>query len=185
MRGTNTLTGERMTRHLWTDSSPNGDTVQVARQNMITLLFAIDHPSILTINSITQRKVGAERAYALITVAPDPHDLAAERLKKLQPHERPLAWINLACSIASALDYLHNTLKIPHGGVFPNNIRLSDDGVAKLVDFGLARTKGDLEALRSEKAPQQGVSSEDILRFTSHRARARFVKSVIPMFLTI
>ncbi|KAF8313229.1 hypothetical protein DL93DRAFT_2228596 [Clavulina sp. PMI_390] len=111
-------------------------------------------------------------------IAADPLDFAVDALRKLEPRERPLAWIDIACSIASALHYLHNALGIPHGGIDMNSIRISSDGAAKLFDPGLARTEGDLKSLREKNPSWRAVSSQDILKFTSGRSGARFIKDM-------
>jgi tetratricopeptide (TPR) repeat protein len=66
----------------------------------------------------------------------------------------PLAgpWPRVACNIvlqvASALHHAHER-GVLHRDVKPSNIVIGTDGRARLLDFGLARTDGDLEITRS------------------------------------
>ena len=62
----------------------------------------------------------------------------------------------LIADIAEALDYAHNQ-DVVHGDVKPANILLTEDGVAKLSDFGL------LKAVESS-----GVTSADLTRGTPY-----------------
>ncbi|MDI6828756.1 MAG: serine/threonine-protein kinase, partial [Armatimonadota bacterium] len=59
------------------------------------------------------------------------------RQQKLPPEEA----LNIAIQICDALDFAHRN-HIVHRDIKPANILLSEDGVAKIVDFGLAEILG-------------------------------------------
>ena len=63
------------------------------------------------------------------------------------PLEQCSEWI---VTIASALDYAHESA-ILHRDIKPQNLLISEDGVLKIADFGLARTSG---------IPSKGYSPE-------------------------
>jgi eukaryotic-like serine/threonine-protein kinase len=49
--------------------------------------------------------------------------------------------LHIALDVARALEYIH-TLKIIHRDIKPENIHISDTGVVKLMDFGIAKAEG-------------------------------------------
>ena len=49
--------------------------------------------------------------------------------------------LNIALDIARALEYIH-TVKIVHRDIKPENVHISDTGVVKLMDFGIAKAEG-------------------------------------------
>ncbi|KAF8313251.1 hypothetical protein DL93DRAFT_1185657 [Clavulina sp. PMI_390] len=165
---------EITTHHSWTSRFDDELHIQIARQNMVTLLFVVNHPSILTASRIIQ--TSSDYGWTLTAIAPEPCKPAHKTFKELKPYERPLAWAAVACSIASAVDYFHRSIQIPHGSIGPDNIRFSSNGVAKLFDIGVARTQADLAALRQGSSSEQDVAPQDILKVTSSRTRDRFIQ---------
>jgi len=49
--------------------------------------------------------------------------------------------LHIALDVARALEYIH-TLKIVHRDIKPENVHISDTGVVKLMDFGIAKAEG-------------------------------------------
>jgi len=49
--------------------------------------------------------------------------------------------LRIALDVARALEYIH-TLKIVHRDIKPENVHISDTGVVKLMDFGIAKGEG-------------------------------------------
>ena len=49
--------------------------------------------------------------------------------------------LQIALDVARALEYIH-TLKIVHRDIKPENVHISDTGVVKLMDFGIAKAEG-------------------------------------------
>jgi eukaryotic-like serine/threonine-protein kinase len=49
--------------------------------------------------------------------------------------------LHIALDVARALEYIH-TLKIVHRDIKPENVHISDTGVVKLMDFGIAKGEG-------------------------------------------
>jgi serine/threonine-protein kinase len=83
--------------------------------------------------------------------------------------------IQIAIDIASALDHAHNAGFI-HRDVKPKNIMITDDGIAKLADMGLARAVSDVEAAQAEQGKAFGtpyyISPEQIRGDATVDARA-------------
>ncbi|CDY36706.1 BnaC02g31270D [Brassica napus] len=70
--------------------------------------------------------------------------------------------VNVAIDIASALDYLHNDCEVHvvHCDLKPSNILLTEDMVAKVGDFGLARVLFDA----SDDRHHASISSTHVLK---------------------
>ncbi len=64
--------------------------------------------------------------------------------------------LDLAIQIARALSHAHNAGLI-HRDIKPKNIMITNDGVAKLADMGLARMQSDPEAAEAERGKAFGT----------------------------
>ncbi len=88
--------------------------------------------------------------------------------------------IRVICDVAAGLHYAHNAtdadgepIGLVHRDISPNNILISSEGVAKLLDFGVAKSRGRLSSTLagtvkgkfSHMAPEQARSEE-----VDHRA---------------
>ena len=112
-----------------------GDSGRMARfQREAKVLASLNHPNIAAIYGVEDR--------ALVMELVEGQDLRGPL---------PLATaLNYAAQIAGALDAAHEK-GIVHRDLKPANIRITPDGVVKILDFGLA--KATLPADDSEGAP--------------------------------
>ncbi len=78
--------------------------------------------------------------------------LTGNTLRDLIRNGRPLPVdqaLNILLQVARALDYAHR-MGMVHRSVKPDNIMVTDDGLVKVTDFGIARAANDL--LRTQKS---------------------------------
>ncbi len=97
----------------------------------------MSHPGIVTVYDISEDEAGhLYLVMEYVEGTPLDHLLspAAERLPLLQV-------LDIAIQVAHALDYAHRQ-GVVHRDVKPANILVSRDGVAKIVDFGIAKLSG-------------------------------------------
>ena len=67
--------------------------------------------------------------------------IKGKTLKQIITEEGVLPWkwsINIAMQIASALEMAHKN-NIIHRDIKPHNIIITEDGIAKVTDFGIAK----------------------------------------------
>ncbi len=116
--------------------SLSGDPEVVARfLSEARIAASLQHPSIVTIYEAGEVQ---GQAYIVMEYV-DGDDLTA-LLRQSAPLPTKQAFLLLS-QIAAALDYAHSK-EIIHRDIKPGNILVTKDGVAKLMDFGIARVVG-------------------------------------------
>lgn len=123
------------------DPSLSEETLDQTRAQFLreaTVLARLDHPNLPKVSDFFSE---GESDYLVMDFVPG-GDLRALMMEAKQADEflqetEVLAW---AAQIASALSYLHSQQPpILHRDVKPSNLKLTPNGVVKLVDFGLVK----------------------------------------------
>ncbi|MGA2000087.1 MAG: protein kinase [Terriglobales bacterium] len=93
---------------------------------------ALDHPNIATVHAVEE----AEDGRLFIVMAYYEGETLAEKMRggPLQPAKA----INIASQVARGLQHAH-THGVVHRDIKPSNVIMTSEGMAKIVDFGLAR----------------------------------------------
>ena len=111
------------------------DGERVARfEREAKVLASLNHPHIAAIYGLDE----ADGVRALVMELVEGEDLAERLTRGRVPPEEALP---IAKQIAEALEAAHE-LGIIHRDLKPGNIRIRDDGTAKVLDFGLAKAPG-------------------------------------------
>ena len=95
---------------------------------------ALTHPNIVSIFD-----VGHEEENNLYYIVMEL--IKGKTLKEIIDKDKKISWkwaVNIAIQIASALELAHKT-GIIHRDIKPHNIIITEDGVAKVTDFGIAK----------------------------------------------
>ena len=117
------------------------DVIQQTREQFkreATVLARLDHPNLPKVSDFFS---DADEDYLVMDYVPgkDLRTLMQEEKKKGKFLEERVV-LNWASQIADALMYLHNqTPIILHRDIKPSNIKLTPNGIIKLVDFGLVK----------------------------------------------
>ena len=107
-------------------------------QREATILARLDHPNLPKVSDFFSIK---DRDYLVMDYVPG-KDLREIMMEARQqgafiPEEKVLDWAN---QLASALNYLHSQEHpILHRDIKPSNLKLTPNGLVKLVDFGLVK----------------------------------------------
>ena len=121
-------------------SLPDDVTEQSRKQfkREATVLARLDHPNLPKVSDFFSDE---DRDYLVMDYVPgkDLRELMLEKKKKgMYLTERIV--LNWASQISDALIYLHNQSPvILHRDIKPSNIKLTPNGIIKLVDFGLVK----------------------------------------------
>lgn len=122
----------------------------------------LTHPNIVSIYD-----VGVENNIYFIVM----ELIQGKTLKEIIIEERgPLPWkwsVNVAIQIASALDMAHKN-NIIHRDIKPHNIIITEDGIAKVTDFGIAK------AVSNSTITAFGTTIGSVHYFSPEHARGGF-----------
>jgi Tol biopolymer transport system component len=132
------------------------------------VLASLNHPNIAQIYGLEgrERQEGREGGPFIVMELVDGETLA-EKLQPPATSHQPLRGIAageaiaIAKQIADALDAAHER-GIVHRDLKPANIKITPDGIVKVLDFGLAKAPSSPEGLRYEDAVAQGFSPADL-----------------------
>jgi eukaryotic-like serine/threonine-protein kinase len=102
---------------------------------------SLDHPNICTIFEIDETRDSSNTAAGRLFIAMAFYDGVTLKQKIQQRSMSPSDVIDIAAQVASGLAKAHQR-GIIHRDVKPENVMVTNDGIAKIVDFGLARFAG-------------------------------------------
>lgn len=121
------------------------------------LLASLNHPGLVRVSDFFEE---GGRCYLVMEyiAGRDLLDVAIEAAdaRRLLPADKVIGWITQVCE---AVAYLHSRQPpIVHRDIKPNNIRLSADDRAILVDFGIAKIDPRSKTMLIAKAVSEGFS---------------------------
>ncbi|HEX8117842.1 MAG TPA: serine/threonine-protein kinase, partial [Pyrinomonadaceae bacterium] len=91
---------------------------------------ALNHPNIITLHEIGEAEVG----YFIVL-----EFVQGRALRELISRDLPINWLlEVGAQVAKALGLAHDS-GIIHRDIKPDNVMVRDDGIVKVLDFGLAR----------------------------------------------
>jgi serine/threonine-protein kinase len=138
------------------ESSANPDNFQLGRQKFereAKLLSQFNNPYIVTVYKLIQR---ADSVYLVLEYAPSGSLKGLVASGTQLPVERSL---KLTANICIALIALGQR-NIVHRDIKPGNILLTNDGVAKLTDFGVAQTPDSPKPSKKHPGTKRYMSPE-------------------------
>ena len=105
----------------------------------------LTHPNIVSVYDVGQE----DNVYYIVMEL-----IQGKTLKEIIDEDKVLPWkwsVNIAIQIASALEMAHKN-HIVHRDIKPHNIMITEDGVAKVTDFGIGTTIGSVHYFSPEHA---------------------------------
>jgi tetratricopeptide (TPR) repeat protein len=113
---------------------------------------ALNHPNIVTIFSVEE----AEGAHFITMEL-----VEGKTLSELIPRKgMPVAkLLGIAIPLANAVSTAHEQ-GIIHRDLKPDNLMVNDEGMVKILDFGLAKLRGDIEASGINELPTQSATQQ-------------------------
>jgi hypothetical protein len=135
------------------------DAVSVARfKREAQVLASLNHPNIAAIYGLHE----SDGILALALELVEGEDLS-ERLKR---GPLPIAEaLDVARQVAAALDEAHEN-GIVHRDLKPGNIRITDKGNVKVLDFGLAQTRSGAETTHEEATATRALTDPGVVMGT-------------------
>ena len=103
---------------------------------------ALDHPNIATVHTVEE--TGDGRTF--IVMGYYEGETLASKIR--QGPMQPAHAVNIALQIAAGLQHAH-ARNIVHRDIKPSNVLITNDGTAKILDFGLARMHGPTASTES------------------------------------
>jgi DNA-binding winged helix-turn-helix (wHTH) protein/tetratricopeptide (TPR) repeat protein len=120
---------------------------------------SLNHPNICTIHAIEEHEAQPFIAMELLE-----GETLRSRMAALEPKALPFHELSeIARQVCSGLEAAHQR-GIIHRDIKPANIFLCKSGVAKILDFGLAKLAGDVGLEKGEAASATATSSADHLK---------------------
>jgi serine/threonine protein kinase len=126
------------------------------------ILSNLQHPSIVSVLDFGQQD---DDAYVMVLEYVHGYQVAEwMRFLRRTSQTMPVDFaLHIMIRVLDALHYAHTyqrsdgaQLRIIHRDVSPSNVLLSDTGIVKLLDFGIARVSGDETSFRTEKPRVRG-----------------------------
>jgi len=134
----------------------------------------LHHSNVVDVYGVGQ--AGTATYIAMEYIEGIPLDIILRKARRARLKVPRSVIVDLGCQVAAALDHAHravdhvgNPLRLVHRDLKPSNIIVSSDGVAKVTDFGLAKTTtstqeteaGTLRGTPSYVAPEVWMGTRD------------------------
>ena len=162
------------------DLAGDGGTSEDSRERLLRDAKAVanlSHPNIVTVHDVVE-----EGSSAFIVMEYIEGDTLAAHLKKT-PLPDPAFTVQVLRQMGAGLDYAHSKGVI-HRDIKPGNVMLGSGGVAKIVDFGIARVSNMQTSTpagfnRRHRCLYVAWSSSWVRRWTGVRTNTRWPRWVM------